>query len=102
MRAALALKAYQMEHGNYPVSLEELRAKGGWPIDNDPFTGWPLIYRREGNGFIIYSVGPDLFDNGGMDFQAARKRIEQLSREKKVFGWPYDRIQYDLPLRMKR
>ena len=31
----------------------------------DPFTGKPLEYRREGDGFLIYSAGPDGRDDGG-------------------------------------
>lgn len=31
----------------------------------DPFDGAPLRYRREGKGFMLYSIGQDRVDNGG-------------------------------------
>jgi len=31
----------------------------------DPFTGKPLVYRREGEGFIVYSLGTNQKDDGG-------------------------------------
>lgn len=32
----------------------------------DPFSGQPLRYRAEGNGFVLYSLGEDQKDNGGI------------------------------------
>ncbi|HLJ57486.1 MAG TPA: hypothetical protein VKT77_20780 [Chthonomonadaceae bacterium] len=34
---------------------------------HDPFTSQPLHYRRDGQGFVLYSVGQDLKDDGGND-----------------------------------
>jgi hypothetical protein len=56
------------------VRLLEMRLGGALPaklpnfdkISIDPFTGHRLIYRREGNGFIVYSVGRDGNDDGGI------------------------------------
>jgi len=94
MQAALALRAYQSEHGGYPASLADLRAAGGWAIPDDPFSGKPFIYRRQGAGYLIYSVGPDLQDNGGVDYETARGHQR--------FGTPASLVPYDLPLRMPR
>ena len=33
----------------------------------DPFSGKPFHYRREGNGSIVYSVGPNGVDDGGIE-----------------------------------
>ncbi len=90
MQAALALRDYQSEHGAYPQSLQELQERGGWEIPNDPFSGKPFIYRREGKGYLIYSVGPNLVDDGGIDFSAASHKHAP------------GRLNYDLPLRMTR
>jgi hypothetical protein len=97
MRGALALRAYQIEHGEYPASLAELRARGGWAISDDPCSSKPFIYRRESKGYILYSVGPDGIDNGGIDQREAMKRAG-LSWE----GGQRYRVQYDIPLRMTR
>jgi hypothetical protein len=33
----------------------------------DPFSGQALVYRREGAGYVLYSVGPDGKDDGGVE-----------------------------------
>jgi hypothetical protein len=66
-RVLLALMAYKDRYGAYPDSLDQLRAKLGWEIPEDPFSGRDFIYRREGNGFLLYSIGEDLKDNGGRE-----------------------------------
>jgi len=62
---ALLLKAYRAEHGGYPQSLQQLGGLNGRPLPTDPFSGKPFVYRREGAGFLIYSWGPNLKDDGG-------------------------------------
>lgn len=64
-RLALALRAYREEHGHSPDTLADL-APGILPdIPPDPFTGKDFIYRPDGAGFTVYSVGPNLADDGG-------------------------------------
>ena len=62
---ALALKAYQAQHGGYPDSLGTLRSAVGWKIPGDPFSGRDFGYKRDGSAAVFYSIGPDLRDNGG-------------------------------------
>jgi len=62
---ALLLKAYRAGHGRYPVSLPQLAAANDRPLPTDPFSGKPFVYRREGQGFLIYSCGPNLKDDHG-------------------------------------
>jgi hypothetical protein len=62
---ALALTAYHAEHRRYPDTLAGLAAEG-WDLPNDPFTGQPYIYRLEADGFTVYSLGPDMTDDGGL------------------------------------
>jgi hypothetical protein len=92
-QAATALRVYQIEHDAYPNSLDELHKSVGWEIPKDPFKDMPFIYRREGKGYIIYSVGPDMKDNGAIDQRTARR--ENL-------GKPGFTIEYDISLRMPR
>ncbi len=62
MRAALVdLVAYRQAHGSFPAALSDLG--GGARLD--PFTNRPLVYRREGGGFVLYGVGENLADDGG-------------------------------------
>jgi hypothetical protein len=64
-RIALALEAYMCEFGSYPQSLEQLRSRLGWKIELDPFSGRDFIYKRLPRGYLLYSIGPDLKDDGG-------------------------------------
>ena len=64
-RIAAALRLYRDAHGSYPQSTEALRAiLPDLPVD--PFTGRPFLYRREGDGFVVWSVGSDGLDSGGV------------------------------------
>ena len=64
--AALTLKAYQNKKGEYPQSLAQLPETIEWAnLPEDPFSGEDFIYRREGEGFLIYSIGANLKDDGG-------------------------------------
>ena len=65
-RAYLGLIAYKEKFGAYPQSLDELRSKLGWKVEVDPLTGKDFHYKRQGAGFLLYGVGPNLRDDGGV------------------------------------
>jgi hypothetical protein len=62
-RAGLGLMRYRQAHGAYPETLDELGLEGLI----DPFTGEPLHYRNEGEGFLVYGVNKDCKDDGGTE-----------------------------------
>ncbi len=62
---ALALDIARAEHGRYPERLESLVGRYVESLPVDPFSGKALIYRREGEGYVLYSVGRNLRDDGG-------------------------------------
>lgn len=62
----LALSKYQAEHGTYPERLEQLVPEILTAVPEDPFGDEPLKYRRAGAGYVLYSVGADGRDNGGL------------------------------------
>ncbi len=64
---AIAIKRYQLAHGKLPDSLAQLVPAFIPEIPTDPFNGKPLQYGQENGGFYVYSVGPDLTDDGGME-----------------------------------
>lgn len=69
-----ALRAYRLEKGSYPLSLQAL-VVGGYltRIPDDPFdpTGAPLRYRpAPGGTYLLYSVGPDGKDDNGKPIDA--------------------------------
>ena len=61
----LALELCKRENGQYPESLSSLIPTYLQTIPEDPFTTKPLIYRKEGNKYILYSCGVDMDDDGG-------------------------------------
>jgi serine/threonine protein kinase len=65
------LKRYKNEHGAYPESLTALTPEFMTEVPLDEFDGKPLRYRREDEGFILYSVGTNLVDDGGEDSRGA-------------------------------
>jgi RNA polymerase sigma-70 factor (ECF subfamily) len=65
------LKRHKKEHGAYPESLAALTPEFMAEVPLDEFDGKPLRYRREGEGFILYSVGTNLVDDGGEDSRGA-------------------------------
>jgi len=72
---AAAAKGYKGAHGRYPTSLGEL-ARDGWDLPSDPFTRAPYHYAREGSGIAVWSVGPDMTDNHGLDWNYRANKIE--------------------------
>jgi hypothetical protein len=69
-RVGLALKRYKMANGVYPDTLENLTPSFLDRIPKDPCSGNSLLYRKEGKGFLLYSVGSDLQDNQGAQFNS--------------------------------
>ncbi|MHB0998897.1 MAG: hypothetical protein ACYC27_06590 [Armatimonadota bacterium] len=67
-RILMALKAYRFRYGAYPSSLNELRGTLGWTIPDDPFSGKDFVYNTKGKGFVLYSLGPNLKDDGGVPY----------------------------------
>lgn len=66
LMADLALHRFQLETGVLPGDLKDLVPKYLTTVPIDPFSGQPLVYRRQPSGPLIYSVGPDRQDDSGM------------------------------------
>jgi hypothetical protein len=63
---AIALKRYQLKHGNYPADLYSLVPVFLTTVPLDPVDGQPLRYRPNANGtFLLYSVGENGVDDEG-------------------------------------
>jgi hypothetical protein len=60
-RILLSLETYRSKNGNYPTKLSDLSIE----LPKDPFSGKDFIYKRLPNGFLLYSVGWNLKDDGG-------------------------------------
>lgn len=64
-RTGLALLRHKLAHGAYPASLAEIDPEFLGEIPVDPFTGQPLVYRPEADGFVLYSLGKNFRDDNG-------------------------------------
>jgi hypothetical protein len=61
IRASASLFIWKAQHGAFPDRLAQALPE----LPRDPFDQQPLRYRREGTGFVIWSVGPTgRFDGG--------------------------------------
>ena len=66
-----ALTLYRIERGKYPDSLDLLRSQFAAGIPEDNFSGKPFHYARRGEGYQLYSVGPNMTDDKGASTQPA-------------------------------
>ncbi|MCP4379149.1 MAG: hypothetical protein GY794_23630 [bacterium] len=65
-RLAVASTLYRVKTGDLPETLNKLTPDFIEMIPIDPFDGKPLRMARDKNGgVILYSVGPDIKDDGG-------------------------------------
>jgi hypothetical protein len=70
---ALGLERYRRLHGEQlPDELASLAGAFLASVPADPFDDQPLRYRKLDRGYVIYSVGPDLTDDGGLEKKSSR------------------------------
>lgn len=63
---ALAIERWRSAHGGQvPKSMAELVPTFLPAFPTDPFDDQPLRYKKQAKGYVIYSVGEDLTDDGG-------------------------------------
>ena len=75
---ALAVERYRLEHGRLPTQLEELVPTYLTAVPVDPVDGQPLRYRHEDEGFVLYSIGRNLIDDGGHGFRDADNEDDDI------------------------
>ncbi len=66
IRVGFALAAYRADHGTYPQTLARLVPEHIEHIPMDIFTQQPLKYTTTEAGYILYSVGLNGKDDGGV------------------------------------
>jgi hypothetical protein len=64
--AALACERYRLEHGSLPEKLEQLVPEFLPEEPIDPYTGEPLRYIVRDDEYLVYSVGSNGVDEGGL------------------------------------
>lgn len=81
----VAMRRHKLQHGKMPGALEELTADvfelpeglSVMEVLTDPFDEKPLRLKVDGDAVTIYSVGPNLIDDGG-DCEEQRQRALDL------------------------
>jgi hypothetical protein len=66
-QAAVAMTRYRLDHGSLPKQLDDLVPTYLDAIPTDPFTGKPIRLVIKSDQWIIYSVGPEGRDHGGVE-----------------------------------
>lgn len=61
----IALRIYKDEHGEFPDELKSLTPRYCKSVPLDPYSGKPLIYKKQGDHFLLYSIGRNRVDDGG-------------------------------------
>ncbi len=65
-RILLALRRHKEQTGAWPATLAEIEGRIPPEVLIDPLTRKPFIYRPAGDSLILYNVGPNGIDEGGM------------------------------------
>jgi hypothetical protein len=68
LQLAFVLAAFRVDAGRYPAKLDELAPKYLDKIPNDLFSDRPLIYKADGKGYLLYSVGANGVDDEGRTY----------------------------------
>ncbi len=69
VKLGFLLAAYRAENGRYPIQLSDLIPKYTAEVPLDRCSGKPLIYKPQENGYVLYSVGENGKDDGGLGYE---------------------------------
>ena len=88
-RAALAVEEWRLRHGTWPDSLQQLVPGIIEAFPQDAFSGEPIRYRKTANGIVVYSVGMDGEDNGGLSEYEALEPLSPDEEEPEAWDLPF-------------
>ena len=80
-KLAFALAAYCADHGSYPAKLADLEPKFVRKVPKDIFNDSDSHFRREGKGYLLYSVGSNGRDDGGRGFENGRRADQNVKND---------------------
>lgn len=67
-----AIRQFKWEYNRWPNSIEELKIA---ELAKDPFSGNPLVYKKDKDGYTLESVGVPVYDKDGKLDETARVAI---------------------------
>ena len=77
-QVCLALAVHRAEKGGYPAELSALKPRYLKTIPKDLFTEKRLKYGCVGKGYLLYSVGENMKDDGGRNNEREKDRKEKF------------------------
>jgi len=90
----IAIFRYNGDTGLYPQNLNQLVTAGfleQLPIDS--FSDKPLVYKKTEDNFILYSIGHDFKDDGGVSGKDSKGRVRQWRDNGDTVFWPLPKSQ---------
>ena len=88
----IAVLRFEKEKGRLPSSLGDVVEAGYLKsVPMDPFSDGALSYKQTDEGFVLYSAGPDLIDDGGMILRRENGNVIQFPKRDKggdIIFWP--------------
>jgi hypothetical protein len=88
----LACLRFQKEKGKFPDNLEELVQTGYLTkLPVDPFSNGPLTYKKTADGFILYSWGSNLKDDGGQVIRDEKGKSQKFADTGDWVFWPVEK-----------
>ena len=89
----IAMLRYKQDTGSYPEDLEQLIADAYLKeLPMDPYSDKSLVYKKTGDSFVLYSLGPDFDDDGGVENPKDSQKRRQEGPGDEVF-WPVPKSQ---------
>ena len=77
-QAAIAIQRYRLAKGELPDQLKDLVPDYLDSVPTDPFDGKELRYKKLDTGFVVYSIGEDLRDNGGIEMPPTSRERRKI------------------------
>ncbi|MFH1884582.1 MAG: hypothetical protein ABIL62_17945 [Planctomycetota bacterium] len=85
----IAILRYNGDTGRYPQNLNQLVTDGYLKqLPMDSFADKPLSYKKTEDNFILYSVGPDFKDDGGVSGKGSKGRARPWRDNGDTVFWP--------------
>ena len=87
----LSVLRFEKETGRLPDNWDELLEKGYLKtIPMDPYSDGPLVYKETDDGFILYSVGLNFKDDGGIPGTDKNGKKRQWGNNGDRIFWPVE------------
>ena len=80
-RIGIAIERYRLAQGSLPGQLEQLVPIYLDALPVDPFTGKGYVYRKLKPGFVVYGLGKNRIDEGGVMYVPETNRIRPIRFE---------------------